>query len=410
MRFFFRSELLPMRLAILSTHPIQYHAAWFRALAARTDLEIHVYYCHKATPQEQSRAGFGVEFDWDIPLLDGYPHSFLKNIAKLAGHGSFGGFDSPELKEIIKRREFDAVLVNGWHYTKAWQAIWACWQSRVKVMVRSDSHLHTPRSIAKSAAKALTYPRFIRRLDACLAVGEWSREYFLHYGANPERIFFVPHAADNTKFQSEARFLEPRRSELRKKYGLNENAMVFMFSGKFIPKKRPLDFVCAIDRAVRHNSCIQGLMVGDGPLRVQCEEHVRKHRTPIRFTGFLNQSQIASTYVTSDALVLPSDGGETWGLVVNEAMACARPCIVSDKVGCGPDLVIPGKTGAIFPLGDVNALAISMVELAANPERLSSMGSEARARLRNYSVETAVDGVVQSLAATLNPRVLNASV
>jgi len=112
--------------------------------------------------------------------------------------------------------------------------------------------------------------------------------------------------------------------------------------------------------------------------------------------------------VTSDALVLPSDGGETWGLVVNEAMACARPCIVSDKVGCGPDLVIPGKTGVIFPLGDINALAISMVELAANPERLSSMGVEARTRLRNYSVGTAVDGVVQSLAATLNPRVLNA--
>jgi glycosyltransferase involved in cell wall biosynthesis len=398
------------RLAILSTHPIQYHVAWFRALAARTDLEIHVYYCHKATPQEQSRAGFGVEFDWDIPLLDGYQHSFLKNISKLAGHGKFGGFDTPELKEIIKRREYDAVLVNGWHYKSAWQAIWACWRSRVKVMVRSDSHLHTPRTIAKRAVKALIYPHFIPRLDACLAVGEWSREYFLHYGANPERIFFVPHAADNTRFQSEARLLVPRRSELRKKYGLKENAMVFMFSGKFIPKKRPLDFVCAIDRAVHHNSCIQGLMVGDGPLRVQCEDHVRNHSTPIRFAGFLNQSQITSAYVTSDALVLPSDGRETWGLVVNEAMACARLCIVSDKVGCGPDLVIPGKTGSIFPLGDVNALAISMVELAASPERLSSMGSEAWSRLRNYSVETAVDGVVQSLAATLNRRVLDASV
>ena len=403
MHLFFPNEV-PMRLAILSTHPIQYHVAWFRALAARTDLEIHVYYCHQATPQEHSRAGFGVEFDWDIPLLDGYPHSFLKNIAKLAGHGKFGGFDTPELKEIIKRREYDAVLVNGWHYKSAWQAIWACWQSRVKVMVRSDSHLHTPRSIAKSAVKALTYPRFIPRLDACLAVGEWSREYFLHYGAKPERIFFVPHAADNTKFQSEARFLEPRRSELRKKYGLNENAMVFMFSGKFIPKKRPMDFVSAIERAVRRNSRIQGLVVGDGPLRAQCEEHVRKHSTPIHFTGFLNQSQIASAYVTSDALVLPSDGGETWGLVVNEAMACARPCIVSDRVGCGPDLVIPGKTGAIFPLGDVDALANSMLELAGNPERMISMGLEARSRLRNYSVETAVDGIIQSLAATLDPR------
>ena len=116
-----------------------------------------------------------------------------------------------------------------------------------------------------------------------------------------------------------------------------------------------------------------------------------------------------SLRVASDALVLPSDGGETWGLVVNEAMACARPCIVSDRVGCGPDLVIPQETGSIFPLGDVEALANSMLELAGNPERMISMGLEARSRLRNYSVETAVDGIIESLAATLEPRVLHAS-
>jgi glycosyltransferase involved in cell wall biosynthesis len=130
---------------------------------------------------------------------------------------------------------------------------------------------------------------------------------------------------------------------------------------------------------------------------------------PIRFTGFLNQSQITKAYVASDALVLPSDGGETWGVVVNEAMACARPCIVSDRVGCGPDLVIPQVTGSIFPLGDVDALANSMLELAGSPQRLVSMGLEAQSRLRDHSIETAVDGVIQSLAATVDPRVLHAS-
>jgi glycosyltransferase involved in cell wall biosynthesis len=181
-----------------------------------------------------------------------------------------------------------------------------------------------------------------------------------------------------------------------------------MFSGKFIPKKRPMDFVCAIEKAVRRNPRIQGLMVGDGPLRTGCENLVQERRAPIRFTGFLNQSEIIKAYAASDALVLPSDGRETWGLVVNEAMACARPCIVSDRVGCGPDLVIPQETGSIFPIGDVDALANSMVRLAGNPERMISMGLEAQHRLRNYSVETAVDGIIQSLAATLDPRVLHA--
>src|ERR1019366_8928098 len=386
--------LTKSRLAILSTHPIQYHSAWFRALAARPDLNVHVYYCHKATPEDQARAGFGVEFDWDVPLLTGYPHSFLRNVANPPGHGRFAGFDTQEIADIIRRGQYDAVLINGWHYKSAWQAIWACWKSKVKGMVRR-------------VVKSFTYRRFIPRFDACLAAGQWSREYFLHYGARPERIFLVPHAIDSRRFQTEAECLELRRPELRKENNLDENAIVFMFSGKFIPKKRPMDFVCAIDRAARRNPRIQGLMVGDGLLRGSCEDLVRERSAPIRFIGFLNQSQITKAYVASDALVLPSDGGETWGLVVNEAMACARPCIVSDRVGCGPDLVIPQETGAIFPLGDVNALANSMLELAGNPERMISMGLEARSRLRNYSIETAVDGIIQSLAATLDPRVLH---
>ena len=392
-----------MRLAILSTHPIQYHSAWFRAMASRPELGLHVYYCHKATPREQADAGFGVGFDWDVPLLEGYPYSFLKNVADSPGHGRFSGFDTPEIKRIVQRHEYDAVLVNGWHYRSAWQAIWACWQSKVKVMVRGDSHLHTPRSVAKRAFKSLAYQCFIPRFDACLAVGQWSREYFLHYGASPKRIFLVPHAIDSRRFQIETERLEPRRLELRKKNDLNENATVFMFSGKFIPKKRPLDFVYAIKKAVQRNPRIEGLMVGDGPLRVACEVLVREQNLPIRFTGFLNQSQITEAYVASDALALPSDGGETWGLVVNEAMACGRPCIVSDRVGCGPDLVIPQKTGSIFLLGDVTALANSMLEFAENPERLISMGVEARNRLRNYSVEAAVNGIIESLTATLEP-------
>lgn len=397
------------KLAIVSTHPIQYHSAWFRALASRSDLDLRVYYCHRATPREQAGAGFGVEFEWDVPMLEGYPYTFLKNDASSPGHGRFGGFDTPEIKQIIRRREYDAVMVNGWHYKSAWQAICACWKSKVKVMVRGDSHLHTPRSIAKQAVKSFTYRRFIPRFDACLAAGQWSREYFLHYGARPERIFLVPHAIDTRRFQMEAECLESQRPELRKEKELNENAIVFMFSGKFIPKKRPLDFVCAIERAVRRNPRIQGLMVGDGPLRIQCEDLVRERSTPIRFTGFLNQSQIIKAYVASDALVLPSDGGETWGVVVNEAMACARPCIVSDKVGCGPDLVIPKKTGSIYPLGDVEALAESMLEFSGDPGRMISMGTDAHGRSINYSVQTAVEGIIDSLAATLRPRVLHES-
>src|SRR5262249_17747293 len=154
-----------------------HHTPWFQAMAAHPDLSIHVYFCHKATPQEQARAGFGVAFDWDIPLLDAYPHTFLRNVAKSPGHGSFAGFDTPEIADIIRRRHYDAILVNGWSYKSAWQAIWTAWRTGVKVLVRGDSHLHAQRNRPIRLTKLLVYRRFVPRFDACLAAGEWSREY-----------------------------------------------------------------------------------------------------------------------------------------------------------------------------------------------------------------------------------------
>jgi glycosyltransferase involved in cell wall biosynthesis len=386
------------KLAILSTHPIQYHAPWFRGLAAHPDLDVHVYFCHKATPQEQGRAGFGVEFDWDVDLSDGYPHSFLKNIAKPAGPGKFGGFNTPEIGRIIRTGQHDAVLVNGWNFRSAWQAIWAAWQSGVKVLVRADSHLLTERTAAQRAVKWLVYRRFIPRFDACLAVGQWSREYFLHYGARPERVFLVPHMVD---FDLTGKDIHALRRRFCQTVGLNADATTFMFCGKFIPKKRPMDFVTAVTRAAEQGAVIQGLMVGDGPLRGACQQFVTATRGPIRFAGFLNRSKISEAYLACDVVVLPSDGGETWGLVVNEAMSCGRACIVSDHVGCGPDMVRPGTTGMIYPLGKIEILAGMMKDLASDPARLSEMGRMARLTAQYYSASSAVEGVLHALHATV---------
>src|SRR5262249_28311235 len=127
------------KLAILVTHPIQYQVHWFRALASHPDLEIQVFFCHKATAEEQAAAGFGVEFDWDIPLLDGYPYRFLNNIARSPSISRFNGLDTPEVADIIAQNSYDVVLVSGWNYKSAWQAIRACRKNKIPVMARSDS-------------------------------------------------------------------------------------------------------------------------------------------------------------------------------------------------------------------------------------------------------------------------------
>jgi glycosyltransferase involved in cell wall biosynthesis len=288
------------------------------------------------------------------------------------------------------------MVLSGWHYKSAWQAIRACWKTGTPVLVRSDSHLKTPRHPLKVKAKWPFYRLFIPRLDICLPVGTWSREYFLHYGAHPDHVFELPHIVDSDRIAAEAAGWMKQRTELRQKWGFGEEEVVFLFAGKFIGRKRPLDFVRAIAQARRRGARVSGLMVGDGFLRPACEAETRESAAPIRFAGFLNQKEIIQAYVASDAMVLPSDGGETWGLVVNEAMVCGRPCFLTDQVGCAPDLIDEGQTGAIYPCGDVVKL-VALLQQYADRQRLSAMGDYARQKIASYSPETAADRLVKAV-------------
>lgn len=390
----------PKRIAIVTTHPIQYQAPWFRALASRRGIDLKVYFGHRATAREQADAGFGFEFNWDVSLLDGYEHSFLQNVAPKPSLNSFSGIDTPDIGEIVNREKFDAVIINGWHYKSAWQTMRACWKTRTPVMARSDSTLRTERGFARKVTKLPLYRWFVPKLDACLPVGTWSRDYFLYYGARPERIFIVPHVVDVDAFGRNGREQVPVR-ELRRQWQLDEDTTVFVFAGKFVPKKRPLDFVKAIVAAHQRGALLMGLMVGEGPLRQVCEEEVRRSGAPIRFAGFVNQSRMPQAYAVADALVLPSED-ETWGMVVNEAMAGGKPCLVSHRVGCGPDLIVAGETGEVFPAGDIQCLASLLESYSTRRDRLREMSANVQRRVNGYSMSAAIDGVVQAIDAVSN--------
>jgi glycosyltransferase involved in cell wall biosynthesis len=381
--------------AYVITHPIQYYTPVLQHMARSVGDDFEVLYCSRELESSHARAGFGVEYRWDMPLLDGYRYRFLKNCARVPSTSSFGGLDNPELGRVIASRAYSAVVINGWHFKSAWRSIFACWRHGVPVLVRSDSHLRGSRA-SKQWAKWPLYRSFIPRLDGCLAAGSWSRDYFENYGAKKYHIFTIPHCVDNRRFEREMMLLRPQREAVRTRWGIAPDATVFLFAGKFIPVKRPADFVSAIGRCASinpsANSSIVGLMAGDGPLRAHCEEQARSMGAPVRFTGFLNQSRIAEAYAASDALVLPSET-ETWGLVVNEAMACGLPCIVSDGVGCGPDIVDRAVTGDIYQMGDVEALSAHLLAL----RDLAAMGRNARGKIESCSVESAANALLEAV-------------
>jgi glycosyltransferase involved in cell wall biosynthesis len=390
-------------LAIVASHPVQYQAPWYRALATMTDL--HVFFAHRAAAEEQSRAGFGVAFDWNVPLLDGYRSEWLDNIASRPGIDRFFGCDTPGVAQRISRGGFDAVVVNGWNLRSYWQAIRAARRAGIPVMVRGDSQLATGRSRPRRLLKRLTYPRLLRSFDAFLTVGQRSEAYYRHYGVGDDRMFRSPHCVDNEFFAAAAGIARASDAGIRRAAGIGEHEIVFAFVGKLIAKKRPLDFLAALVEVRRTDPAIRGLIVGDGPMRSEIEAFQRQHDTGSVLLGFFNQQEIAAAYVAADALVLPSDGGETWGLVVNEGMACGTPAIVSDAVGCGPDLVDQGRTGFSYACGDVAALAGCMARFASEtPAGRASFSRSARDRIGQYSPHAAAVGVVNAITALSSGR------
>ncbi|OIO35918.1 MAG: hypothetical protein AUJ72_06245 [Candidatus Omnitrophica bacterium CG1_02_46_14] len=382
------------RLGILVTHPIQYYVPLFRYIVDNQVFDLIVYYCQKPSPKEQG-AGFGVEFAWDIDLLSGYRHVWLENISEKSGLDHFFGLDTPEIKELIKTQKFDAFMIMGWNYKSMWQAMEACRQTSTPLLVRGDSHLHIKGKWFKRFFKELTHRYLIKKFSACLAVGKWSREYFKHYGAR--KIFFSPHCVDNDFFYGEAIRWKKKESALKEQWGIPQKSFVFLFAGKFESKKRPMDLLLAVKK-IAAKSPFDGqfhvLMVGDGELKKECELFTNAESLPVSFTGFLNQTEMPKAYAVSNALVLSSDFRETWGLVVNEAMSCGLPALVSDQAGCGPDLITEGKNGSIFPCGNFHALSDKMIELIQK-EREAGAAQEIRSIIGEYSVKKAVQGIVQ---------------
>lgn len=384
-----------MRLAIVASHPVQYYTPLFRGLAERLDLT--VFYGHHATQQDQAEAGFGVGFEWDIDLLSGYRHEFLQNVAAQPGLNHFAGVDTPEIGHRLRVGRFDAVLLMGWFRKCYLQALWAAKRLQIPVLVRGDSHLDTPRTAWRRLAKELVYPIFLRSFDGALVVGERNRAYWRHYRYPESRMFDSPHCVDNEWFASRATHMA--RSELRARLGVTPDVSLVLFVGKLVPIKRPIDLVEAVSSIRATGIPAEILIAGTGPLEMDVRTRARTLDVPLHMLGFCNQTEMPAAYAASEILVLPSES-ETWGLVANEALACGKPIVVSDAVGCAPDMAARLGDRAVFRVGDMRDLARTLQWAIKNPPDQDLIASTAAA----FSVEAACTGIEKAAGAFSNQR------
>jgi glycosyltransferase involved in cell wall biosynthesis len=391
------TPLKKMRLAHLVSHPVQYLVPIYREISKNPAVDFTVYFYSDSSLGNHFDSEFGREFEWSTSLLGGYNHRFLPSSKGNAINSAFSWPNWDLLAEVV-RQKYDVIWVNSYIGSNAVLARLALCGSGTPIFFRDDTNLLSPRPLWKRVLKTILLRNFLRGAWA-LYVGQQSRRYWESYGVPTTRLFFAPHCVDNDFWSSKARELAPSRTEIRRSFGIADDAPVILFCGKFIPKKQPLLLLSAYSTVRKQVPCWL-LMVGDGQLRSDVERQIREAGIEgAILPGFLNQNELPRAYTAADIFVLPSAFYETWGLVVNEAMNFSLPIVVSDKVGCSNDLVKDGWNGFSFPHDDEAQLAHRLRQLVADAAMRKEFGRHSAELVAKYSVAACADGIMVAASA-----------
>lgn len=385
------------RVLLVASHPVQYSTHLYSLMAQHPRLDLLVAHCRLQGAQAGTDPEFGVEVKWDIPLLEGYSWVHVPNRSPRPGLGRFFGLLNPSLSKLIRTGGFDAVYLCGYYFASAWIAILAAKWSRTPIIFGTDGHrLRTwdSQSALQLWLKKLRVRQVLGLGDVVLAGSSGTVAYLKSLGLPEQRILLARNVVDNEWWNQRAAEVSPAAA--RASWNISASAPVVLCCAKLQPWKRPQELLEAFGRANVEGSLL--VFAGDGPLCKELEARAQALglAARVRMLGFVNQSKLPSVYRAADLLVLSSEH-EAFGLVVNEAMICGCPVVVSDRVGARYDLVQEGVTGFVYPSGDVDALARILRKHLPERERLHELGKAARQRMETWSPREYLSSMLEAV-------------
>ena len=383
-------------------HPIHYHLPLYRAIARDPDIELRVLFMQGAWSSSGYDPGVGAVVSWGLPMLEGYAYEVFPNASPRRDGVGFWKFVNPRLIRQVLTGPCDAVYVHGHNHFTHVAAVLAARLRGKRVVVRTISYNLGDRPLHVRLLRQVLYRALYTFAHVLLYIGTHNRRFFEAFGARPSQLVHAPHVVDNARFESRSEQLAPHRERLKAELGIPAGRKVVLFCAKFMAKKRPMMLVDAFLEAGLGDDWML-LMAGDGELRRACEARAAERGAGrIVFTGFLDQNAVSRAYAVADVFVLPSEYQETWGLVVNEAMNFGCPIIVSDRVGCAPDLV-DGKCGLVFAHDRPEALVAALRRMAGDEELRLRCGERARAVIAAWSVDEFMAGLRRALGLPCKP-------
>ena len=370
------------KLAIITTHPIQYNAPLFQLLSDRKHVAIKVFYTwSQSATGTKFDPGFKQDVEWNVPLFDGYEYTFVENLATAPGSHHYRGINNPTLINEIQAWGATAILVYGWNFKSHWVAI-RFFHKKIPVFFRGDSTLIDEKKGVKQLMRKIALKYVYSYVDIAFYAGVANKAYFKAMGLKDKQLIFMPHAVDNSRFAANEVNVAAGR-KLRAVLNIPADAIVFLFAGKLEEKKQPHYLIEKFVSLDIKNAFL--IIAGSGELEKSLTNTYSVHSS-IKFIGFQNQQQMPAVYSSCDVFVLPSKGpNETWGLALNEAMAAGKAIVASDKCGGSYDLIQDNKNGFVLKSGDSTSLSRILAFFTNNKSEAAKMGEASLEMIEDYS-------------------------
>jgi glycosyltransferase involved in cell wall biosynthesis len=380
------------RLVILTEIISPYRIPLFNALVQHEEVDLHVIFLAETDPTLRDWHVYKNEIRFSYEVLPSWRKRF----------GRYNWLLNRGVGRALSKSAPDLILCGGYNYVASWQSlIWAR-VHKVPFILWSESNAkdlrrgHVLVELLKSA--------FLSACNGFVVPGQPAEEYLKTQKNIPEdAIFTAPNAVDNDLFAESAAAARRNAAEHRKSLRLPER--YFLFAGRLVREKGVFELLSAyakLDESVRRQVGL--VFAGDGVCRGRLEDEAASISPGmIRFAGFAQRGQLAAYYALAEMLVLPTYA-DTWGLVVNEAMACGLPVILSRAAGCAADLLKENWNGLLVPPRDVVSLTLAMQNLADQPELCATMGANSAQHILHYSPRDWSRGIARLVEAKAGAR------
>ncbi len=369
-----------VRVALLTEIIAPYRIPVFNALARQKGIELHVIFLAETDPTQRHWLVYKDEIDFSYEVLPAWRRRW----------GRWHILLNSGVWSALERFRPNSILCGGYNYPAFWQALaWAKFHStHFAAWIESTSRDQRNPSVLAAFIKR----QFIRNCSAFAVPGESAFEYVRSMGVPAERIHTAPNAVDNRRFAYLARSAREREALCRNDLGLP--LRYFVYAGRVTREKGVFHLLEAYTRLEPELRSQVGLvLVGEEAARNELMQDAEKiYPGTVVFPGFVQRDQLAAFYALAEALVFPTLS-DTWGLVVNEAMACGLPIIASDVAGCVADLVQDGKNGYVIPVANVGKLTEAMAAFARDSQLASRMGERSARLIEHFSPEYCAAGL-----------------